>query len=280
MIRVTAGTRSRVKKAGAIRTPAGAIATIPASGRSGSSASRSPTHPPSELPATTILVAEASAAASTAAAANSTSWSSTGPEPSGGAVPNPAGRRRSRGGPRPRAGRGRRARCRRYRASRGAARLGRPRPAPRPRGSRSRRPRPAGRAAGPSARAPRRATVAPHLRGGSPASAQATEPPGGRRRSPRARRSSADDLALDLVGAAVDRHHQRRADVALHVVLGRVTVTAHHLHALERDLLRRPRSPSASPSRPRAAAAGRVSRSPPRASGWRRPSSPSTGCPR
>src|SRR5579884_4469220 len=41
-----------------------------------------------------------------------------------------------------------------------------------------------------------------------------------------------DDLALDLGGATVDGGHERVADVGLHVVLGRVSVAAHHLHAL------------------------------------------------
>ena len=89
MIRETAGIRSRVKNAGAIRIPAGPIGTIPASGRSRSWASRRATQPPSELPATTTSRTRGSAADSTAAAAKSTSWSSTEPEPSGGAAPNP-----------------------------------------------------------------------------------------------------------------------------------------------------------------------------------------------
>ena len=62
---------------------------LPASGRSESSASRSATQPPSELPATTTSPPEASAASSTAAAAKSTSWSRTEPASSGGAEPNP-----------------------------------------------------------------------------------------------------------------------------------------------------------------------------------------------
>ena len=89
MIRDTAGMRSSVKKAGAILIPAGPMGTTPASGRSGSWASRSATQPPSELPATTTLPPERSAASSTASAAKSTSWSSTEPAPSGGAVPKP-----------------------------------------------------------------------------------------------------------------------------------------------------------------------------------------------
>jgi len=46
---------------------------------------------------------------------------------------------------------------------------------------------------------------------------------------------SADDFALNLVGAGIDRQNQRVAYVAFHVVFGRVTVATHHLHALERD---------------------------------------------
>src|SRR5918996_6655147 len=43
----------------------------------------------------------------------------------------------------------------------------------------------------------------------------------------------ADDVALDLARAGVDRHRQRLADEVLHLVLARVACAAHHLHPLE-----------------------------------------------
>src|SRR3712207_8302385 len=42
---------------------------------------------------------------------------------------------------------------------------------------------------------------------------------------------------LDLAGAAVDRRDHRGSQQPLHVVLGRVAVAAHQLHALQRGAL-------------------------------------------
>lgn len=47
-----------------------------------------------------------------------------------------------------------------------------------------------------------------------------------------------DDLALNLVGTAIDRRSERATHLALHAVLAGVAVTTHHLHGLECRVLR------------------------------------------
>ena len=89
MIRETAGIRSRVKKSRRHPDPGGPDRDDPGERQVASSASRSATQPPSELPATTTSLPDASAAASTAAAAKSTSWSSTEPGRAAAPVPKP-----------------------------------------------------------------------------------------------------------------------------------------------------------------------------------------------
>lgn len=45
------------------------------------------------------------------------------------------------------------------------------------------------------------------------------------------------DVALDLVGPAVDRGSDSRAQLSLHSVFAGLAVAAHHLHAFQRSLL-------------------------------------------